>query len=326
MLPKPPHGYLESSKAKDLLDRFVNGGEYEGLTGLPKGVDPKQAADFVRSVLQNSPGSLKEGQLVRCGELARFHCLGSAIGDMANHLDRDEKENVHFARSMAAIAVMADLGDDALQDTATKYYGHLLGHRLADQFYERLIDLFFHLPESADPKVLTQPIKAAMEKAKPDIESDQDAAVSYYQHQDWLNDRVPTVLKARETKQKIVKYGKGRRQRGELIRLYLCYARSAYVDLSTWAMMMLQRDCKEANPPELGEAFVRGFDLIVAEASRKGALSGGDRDDLKTYVTGCARGVEFYQERLNEEQAKFASKHQNQDQYNVLWWEPESSE
>lgn len=326
MLPKPPNGYLESAAAKDLMNRFVNGGKYEGLTGLPKKVDPQQAGDFVSEVLQSPPGSLKAGQVARCGELARFHDLRSAIGSVADHLDRGEKENVHFSRSIAAIAVLGDLGDKALQEEASKYYQYLLGHRLSDQFQERLIDLFFHLSDTADPKWLTEPIKAEMKKVEPDIESDEDAAVSYYQHQDWLKDRVPTVLKAKEKKEKILKQEKGRRQRSELIRLYLRYGRSAYVDLSSWAMMILQRDCSEANPPELGEAFLRAFDLIISEAGRKGSLSTGDREDLNTYVTGCARGVEFYGGQFNEEQSKFASEHQNQDQNNTLWWEPDSPE
>ncbi len=322
MLPKPPDDYQDKNEAKALLDRFVNGGRYERLTGLPKRADPAVVDEFLQKVLDSS--EIKDGQLARAGELMRFYDLRAGAKQIAARLDRKEKDLPLFERSMSAVAILGDLGDDALQDQAAQYYQYLSSHRFADQFYGRLIDLFFHLPAAADPKSISEPIEARVKSLEPRIESDQDAAVAYYALKDLLDDRLPTVLKAKQRKHAIVKTPDTPRRRLDLARWYLGLERNAFVDLRAWAMMTLQRECNAGKPEELAERFSHSLDMIMSEASRR-HLAGGDVDDLKIYVTSCARAVEFYGGTLSEKQAAYAKEHMKKDQSDILYWEPEES-
>jgi hypothetical protein len=322
MLPKPPDDYQDESQAKALLDRFVNGGTYEGLTRLPKRAAPPLVDEFLGKTLDSS--EIKDRQLSRCGELMRFYDLRAGAKQIAGRLDRKEKDLPLFERSMSALAILGDLGDDALQDQAAQYYQYLSSHRVADQCYGRLVDLFFHLPAAADPKSISEPIEARVKSLEPKIESDQDSAVVYYALKDLLDDRLPTVVKAKQRKHAILKTPDTPRRRLDLARWYLGLERNAYVDLRTWAMMMLQRECNAGKPEELAERFSHSLDLIMSEASRR-HVSGGDVDDLKSYVTSCARAVEFYGGALNEKQAAYAEEHKKKDQSDILYWEPEES-
>jgi hypothetical protein len=322
MLPEPPDGYQDELRARDLLNRFVNGGQYEGLVALPKRVEPSVVDDFVRVTLDRQ--ELRERQVARCGELMRFYDLRGRAGQVPRLLDRGEKDAALFQRSMAAVAILGDLGDDALQAQAADYYRHLAGHRLAAEFRPRLVDLFFHLPEPADPKWISEPFEARAKALEPKIDADEDAAVEYYALRDLLDDRLQRVLKARQRKHEILKLADPKRRRVELIRCYVRLEKNAYVDLRTWAMMILQRECNATKPEELAERFGHALDLIRSEATRR-RLTGGDLDDLKAYVTSCARGVEFYRGTLTEEQADYAGQHHKKEQNDLLYWEPEES-
>ncbi|HUU99253.1 MAG TPA: hypothetical protein VM487_26265, partial [Phycisphaerae bacterium] len=51
MLPEPPDGYQDKKFAEPLLNRFVKGGQYEGLVALPKRADPTFVDEFVKKTL-----------------------------------------------------------------------------------------------------------------------------------------------------------------------------------------------------------------------------------------------------------------------------------
>jgi hypothetical protein len=322
MLPKPSDGYQDETQAKALLDRFVNGGKYEGLTGLPKRVAPPLVDEFLSKLLDSH--EITDRQLSRSGELMRFYDLRDRAKQVSARLDRKEKDLPLFERSMSAVGILGDLGDDPLQDQAAQYYRYLIAHRLADQCRARLVDLFFHLPAAADPKWISEPLDARVKSLEPKIESDQDTAVVYYALKDLLDDRLPTVVKAKQRKHLILKTTDAARRRLDLARWYLGLERNAYVDLRDWAMMMLQRECNAGKPEELAERFSHVLDLIMSEASHR-QLAGGDVDDLKIYVTSCARAVQFYQGTLTEKQTAYAEKHKKKDQPDILYWEPEES-
>ena len=89
-------------------------------------------------------------------------------------------------------------------------------------------------------------------------------------------------------------------------------------------MMALQRECNAARPEDFAERFSHSLDLIMSQAAHR-QLADGDLDDLKIYVTSCARAVEFYHGKLNDKQTECAEKHKNKDQNDILYWEPEES-
>jgi len=323
MLPEPPDGYQDKKFAEPLLNRFVKGGQYEGLVALPKRADPTFVDEFVKKTLEGD--ELDDRQVSRCGELMRFYALNERVEQLPKLLDKRERQAPQLERSLTAVALLGDLGDDAQQKQAADYYAHLTGHYLAPQYYARLVDLFFHLPEGADEQMIARPISTKMSSLQPKIESDEDAAVAYYELEDLQNDRLPTVLQAKKRKHELLKLKDMKRKRRDAGRCYLRFDRNAYVDLRTWAAMILQLDCKATEPPQLATAFSDGFELLRTSATRKGVLAPGDKQDLKKYVTSCARAVEFYHGQLNEEQSEYAKEHCNAEQNDILYWEPEES-
>ena len=323
MLPKPPDGYQDRSAAESLLQRFISSGDYDMPVALPKRVDPAQAGQFVEDVF--NADELTDRIISRCGELMRFYDLRGQAKPLPKYLKRDEQELEDFARSVTIVALLADLGDKPLQKEAVEYFQYLVKHKQASDAYPRLIDLFFHLPEDADPKWASDPIEKQMQDAKSKMDDDEDAEVRFYTLEDLLNDRLPTVLKARQVKYKILGLEAAPRRRLELVQLYLEMERNAYVDLHTWSMMMLQRECNEAGPPDLAERFQHGFGLIMSRGTSRQQMSPDDREDLKKYVTRGARGVEFYGGTLDEKQTEFADENQNEQQTDVLYWEPQEN-
>lgn len=324
MLPKPPDGYQEEKHARPLLDRFVNGGKYEGLTGLPKRVDPKLADEFVEETLKKG-GDLTDRQVSRCGELMRFYALRGRCAQLPDVLNRAERDVKHFMRSITALALLGDMGEPAQHNLITSYYAYLVGHRMGPSRYAQLLDLFFYMPENADEKVIIGPIQARMDALKPKINSDENAAVEYYYLEDLLNDRAESIRQARKRRFAILGTQDHERRRRDLGRSYLRFDRSPYVDLRMWAVTLLQMDCAEHDPPDLAAAFSNGFDLIMASATRKGMLQPGDEQDLAKYVTSCARAVEFYHGKLTQPQREYAEQNQSPEQNDVLYWEPEES-
>lgn len=324
MLPKPPNGYLPKDRAETLIRQFVMGAEMDAPTLLPKRADPVQADHFLQKLLDD-PDKLKNRHVARAGELMRFFDLRGRAPQVAKLLDKQERELPQFFRSLTAMAIVADMGDAPAQAEAVKYHQYLAAHRLAEGNYDGLVDTFFHLPTDAKPNIITDPINARMNVLKPKIDSDTDAASAYYKLEDMINDRLPTVQKAKARRHEIEDLKSDARRRQELIRFYLRAERNAYVDLRLWAVMMLQRDCSANTPPELAKEFEHMFQIVMDQTSRRGALTADDEADVKKYTTSCARGVLFYGGDLDEKESEFADKYKARNQNDELYWEPEKT-
>ncbi|HWL95468.1 MAG TPA: hypothetical protein VNT79_18260, partial [Phycisphaerae bacterium] len=269
---------------------------------------------------------LKNRHIVRIGELMRFFDLRSRSPEVQKLLSKQERELPQFYRSLTALTIVADMGDPPAQAAAAQYYQYLCAHRLAQGNYEGLVDTCFHLPASADAKSITDPIAARMKALQPKSATDDNAAVEYYKLEDLLNDRVPTVLAAKKRRHEILEHKSEQRRCQETIRLYLRAERNGYIDYRPWAVMILQRDCNATDPPALAKEFEHMFQLIMDQAARQAPLPPGDEEDLKKYVTSCARGVDFYRGKLDQSQTDFANKYTVKEQNDPLHWTPETDQ
>ena len=93
-------------------------------------------------------------------------------------------------------------------------------------------------------QMIARPISTKMSALQPKIESDEDAAVAYYELEDLQNDRLPTVLQARKRKHELLKLKDMKRKRRDVGRCYLRFDRNAYVDLRTGPFLDLRRDSR----------------------------------------------------------------------------------
>jgi len=139
--------------------------QVEGLTALPKRADPSFVDEFVKQVLDSSDVKLR--QLSRCGELMRFYDLATGPNRLSGGWTGREGPAALRGGPCPRWPFWVTFGDDAMQDQAAQYYQHLSSHRLADRCYGRLIDLFFHLPATADPKTISGPIEARVKSLEP---------------------------------------------------------------------------------------------------------------------------------------------------------------
>lgn len=320
MLPKPPNGYLPKDEALSLLRRFALGAEMDAPTRLPKRAHPDQVDEFLKDALSDLD-KLKQRHVGQIGELMRFFDRRAQTPQIQKILARQERDLMAFLRSLSALGIVADLGDSAAQSKAAEYYQLLASHRFAPECWDGLVNTFFHLPQDADPKWISDPIEARMAALKPKIDADTKAAVEYYKLDDILKDRLPTVRAAKKLRHDFMELKSVPRRRQEVIRCYLRVEKNAYVDLRRWAVMVLQHDCNETAPSELAKEFEHMFRLIVDQAGRQGNMSADDKADLRKYTTTCARGVEFYGGQLDEDCTKFAADHCNNDQDDPLFWE-----
>jgi len=322
MLPKPSDGYLDRPKADAVLTRFVFGTRKDGPVLLPKRAEPAQVDEFLAKALQaDSPTSR---QVSKAGDLMRFFDLRGRAEQVARLLNQRERERDEVLRSIAAIAIVGDLGPPPAQQKAGDYYRQLAARDLAEPFYEQLVDLFFYLPEPADPKWITDPIDRKRAKLEPDVPNNVDAEVAYKKLGHLKENRLNRILKAKQRRHQILAGRDAARRRHDLARCYLRLEQHAHADLRGWAAMVCQRECNEGKPADLAEAFSHMLDLLMAPASVPGPA--GQRlapEDEKVCIISCARAVGFYEGTLTQPQAEFADAHRNVNQSDILYWGPE---
>lgn len=317
MLPKPPEGYLSKDEADVRLEQFLSAGKYDAPR-LPKRAEPAHVDEFVRKVLDRK--ELRPRDMARVGELMRFFDLRGCCGNVLKWLDRREAKPEDLPKPMTAVAILGDMGTDDQQAQAAKYYQHLAAHRFAEQHFGPLLDLFFHLPPNANPKWIIEPIDEKLAALEPKIESDQDAAVAYYELKDFKQARWPAVEAAKKRRHELLKLADANRRRQELARCYLGFEGRPYADFERWGMMMLQRDCAATEPAQLVKVFLHEMNLLMSRGTRPD-LPAHEAEDLKKYTTRCARAIAFYLGMLDDKQAEFAAKHENRDQDDVLYWD-----
>jgi len=321
MLPKPPNGYLAEPQADQQLREFVHVGKYD-FPRLPKRADPAQADKFMKKTLEDKDLRIKA--LGQCWALMRFYDLRARAGQLTQWLDRDQARD-HFGRSVTATALAGAFGDDQLQQQAVTHYQLLVGHRLAPGFFPELIDCLFHLPDGADPQGITAALDQRLQALQPKMAADEDAAVEYNRIADLKSDRLAAVLSAKQRKEDILRIKDAERRRFEVARCYLGFEPNGYIDLSAWGVLMLQRDCRDDDPPPLAATLAHALDMIISRGSSKQGMTPRDEKDLNIYVTRCRRAVEFYLGKLNDKQQAFADQHDNAEQNDVLYWEPEET-
>lgn len=324
MLPKPPQGYLERSQADSLLTSFVYGQTFDAPTPLPKRATPAQVDEFVKKALDDD--KLTSRQVIQAGELMRFFDLRPRAAQLDKRLDRREREEDEFVRSLTCVGLLGDLGDDALQQRAAEYYKFLVSRKTAEAYFERLVDLFFHLPEKADPKWIADVLDARCKALEPDIKTDVDARVAYHAAKDLKESRLARILEAKKRRHELLAVKDPGRRRQDLARCYLGLEVYAYVRIHQWAAMILQHECNVAAPPDLAAVFSQLLDVFMAAGSIATADGAAlDKDEQRACVTTCDRALEFYLGKPTDKQAEFIKKWPAADQNDLLYWEPESA-
>jgi len=313
---------MSKAEATVALQRFVDAGDYDMPQALPKRVKRKHAEDIVGRALEQPDPT--ERRLSRCGQLMRFYDLRPCAKGLSGLVNRPVDDAEAFALAIVVVELLGDMDGDEGGSKAMAEYRRLVAHALAGRHFGRLVDLFFHLPDGADPAWIKTPLERQMGELRPRMDQDDDAAVEYYALEDMLNDRLPTVLKAREARKATLAVPDAHRRRQQIGQFYLGLKRFAYVDMREWAMMMLQRDCNESAPEESARAFAEGLNMIMSRADARGALSPGDEADLKKYVTRCERGLQFYGGLPDGRQKVYVEEHSNPNQNDVLYWETET--
>jgi len=322
MLPKPPGGYLERSQAESTLGQFVYAGYRDGPVALPKRADPAQVDEFVKKVLESD--KLTNRQLSQSGALLGFFDLRPRVERLPRLLDRREREDDEVERSITALALLGDLGNDAQQQQAAEYYKAFVARPVAEPRFARLVDLFFHLPEKADPKWIGDVLDAKRKALEPDIATNVDAEVAYHTLKDLKEGRLTLILDAKKRRHELLGVKDAKRRRQDLARCYLGLEVFPHVRMQQWAALGLQHECNGADPPELADTFSRLLDVFSSTGSI--AMADGatlDDDERKACVTSCARALEFYLGQPSEKQTAFVEKNRGPEQNDLLYWEPE---
>ncbi len=324
MLPKPPNGYLERSQAESTLKQYVYAGYRDGIVALPKRAEPAQVDEFVKKVLDDD--KLTNRQVSQSGELMRFFDLRARVERLLKLLDRHEREDDQVERSITALALLGELGNDAQQQQAAEYYKTFVTRPVAEPRYARLVDLFFHLPEKADPKWIGDVLDAKRKALEPDIATNADAEVAYHTVKDLKETRLALILEAKKRKHALLGTKDPTRRRQDLARCYLGLEEFPHVRVPQWAAAGLQHECNSAAPPDLAGVFSSLLDMFASSGSIATADGATLEDDeRKACVTSCARALEFYLGTPSEKQAAFIEKNPSPDQNNVLYWEPDQT-
>lgn len=322
MLPKPPAGYLERYQAESTLAQFVFATFRDGPVALPKRADPAQVDEFLKKALDSD--KLTDRQLNQSGALLRFFDLRHHVERLPKLLDRRERDDDQLERSMTAMALLGDLGPDAQQQQAADYYKTFVTRSAAEPRFARLVDLFFHLPEKADPKWIGDALDAKQKTLEPDIATNTDAEVSFHTLKDLKENRLPLILEAKKRKHELLAVKDAGRRRQDVARCYLGLEVYAHVRMHLWAAMILQRECNAAAPSDLANVFSQLLDVFAsagAIATADGAAL--DKDEQRACITTCNRALEFYLGKPTDKQAEFIKKWPPADQNDLLYWEPE---
>ena len=324
MLPKPPAGYLQRYQAESTLAQFVFATFRDGPVALPKRADPAYVDEFLKKSLDGD--KVTNRQLSQSGALMRFFDLRQRVERLPKWLDRREREDDQIDRSITALALLGDLGTDAQQQQAADYYKTFVSRSIAEPRFARMVDLFFHLPEKADPKWIGDALDAQRTALEPDIATNTDAEVSFHTLKELKENRLPLILEARKRKHELLQIKDAGRRRQDIARCYLGLEVFAHVRMEQWAAMVLQRDCNAAAPPDLAAVFSQLLDVFISAGAISTADGAAlDKDEQKACITTCDRALEFYLGQPTDKQAEFLKKWPPADQNDLLYWEPESA-
>jgi hypothetical protein len=317
MLPIPPNGYLKKETAAQDLRNFVDAGDFDMPAKLPKRANPEQTSLFAAYALRSDV--LIDRQVTRIGQLMRFFDLRNEADGLLHVLNRKVIEADDWERAATAVAVLGDMGTTEQTAAALHYYKYLSNHPAMQ--LKRMIDIFFHLPPEADASPIDEYIDHRMKELSPKIDQSDDALIEYYELQDLKEDRLPSVLKAKQYKHDVHKIDERKKKNQQALRCYLRHETNPYVDLAEWGLMMLQRDCNENDVIEMAHFCAESFDIIQDRGQKMAPLSDDDKEDESAYVTRCIHAIEFYGGSMSESQQQYAQSRLNDQQVDPLQWE-----
>lgn len=317
MLPQPPDGYMNDDQAREKLNAFFNAAKYDPVV-LPKRCNPATADAFVKEMLDQEKLSL--ARLIRTGTLMGFYDLRDRAEQLVRHFERRVLDEKAYDRALQAIGLAGAFGPPPVGGRAMEAYKTVLGRELTDPQMAAAIDTFFRLPAEADAAWVTDALDQRSADLKPRIDADSEAAVSYYQIEDWKEDRLPSVLKACKYRDAALGHKPLERRVKDYARAYIGLEVNAYADLRFWGVMMLQRECNAAEPAKIAAALTEALDLLMNRAGPTEKMPPGDKKDLAGYTTRLTRAIDFYGGILTPEQKKFADENQR-EQSDVLHWD-----
>ncbi|BBO79667.1 hypothetical protein DSCO28_02330 [Desulfosarcina ovata subsp. sediminis] len=319
MLPVPPQGYLGKSEAMREMFAFINAGDVDMPVPLPKRAYPRHAAEFVAKMLESD--ALVDREINQLGVIMRFFDLREQVSGLERHLLRKVTDRNDWECAVSALTIYCDLTSPQLAEPGMVNRYQLLAVD-ASRVLPRLVDLTFHLPDNIDTTIVRDVLLDGMKHFEPAVKREEDdALVEFYALEDLRDDRLTSVIQAKAGKTEIFNTSDLRKQRQLITLLYLQLVRNPYLDLPTWAAMMLQRDCNQSEPEQLAEAMSENLDMIITRAKKQEPLSEDDLKDAGKYLTRCARTVTFYGGVLTDEQSAYLERCYNSGQVDLLHWE-----
>ena len=280
-----------------------------GRKAVPTLLDPIHVEKFIREKLDRS---LHANSFQRARRVIDYYDLKSVLDHLEKMLDRKEDQPRQFAQSIEIVMTLAQVGNENNRGIAVNYFQFLVGHKLADEYFEQLagaVDAFgSELKVDSLEKRLASEFEQLKAKGKTDRASDDEAEnIDGILHND-----LPKAVSQRNLREKIAANPDASKRIDELCRLYLGWSESEDLELTWWAARQLRAAARDGKN-----------DLIIASlksVSKEIEASDLSDEEKLSYRLRSARAVRFFGGVLSTKE-RFVLSQPDEGQIDVLFRE-----
>lgn len=286
-MPRP--AYLSTEEAHKALDRYVFSRDARCSGHVPKNVNPVDLPEYLEDTII---ADLKGGACWRVFDVMDDYVRGGELGLMAPFLNKKEREDDEFVRSVCYTFAHAVLGGAHEETLGQDYYDYLLAHREARRYFEGLVSIYGVLLIHRKATSPETKIREEMKRIEPRAEKDDEADTELSD----LDELTESILELEEDIESIKSIDSNRRP--EL--RYRALAKN-YVGLDSdlgpagekWVERTLRREGARS-----GGQIVAAFREVIVAPTFKGE----DAADTDTMRVRALRAIDFFGGELDEKE------------------------
>lgn len=234
--------------------------------------------------------------------IADLYNLVEILGYMQTVLTRQESEPVELDRSIAGTIMMEEIGDERQKRGAARYYEYLVSHQFADQKFAELIQCRAVFGNRVSSDSLRARMEAEIKSLAAREASEPEAGTEKRYVEDLADNEFFFIDEANKSRERIDAIDAPNQRLLELIKAYLYLTDDdggEYFQL--WTHQQIRRAAEATSSGRIIEAFR----FMLANLDKL------DKADKNFCKVRSLNAIEFFEGKLNEDEAAFMNKNRN---------------
>jgi len=292
-----PPSVVSEQQARTELESYIFGGQY-GRPAVPRDLERHFVDRFIRTRVDRraSPSAFQRSRWA-----ADWYDLQSLADHFEGLLDRSERTEKSYDQSLGIVALIGAVGTADQARRAADYWTYLVGHPLAAERFDRVLDTFSALAPYANAQPLAQRLNAELQTLK-------RGSDEYERVDQELNNNLPRAQGEARLQMEILGSPDSVKVK-RLARLYAGWDEVESVELTWWSARWLRRIARAGQ----SEAVIAELQSVLGEVSAANL----DKEEEAPYRTRILRAVRFLGGTLSDTERRFLERSASR-QWDVL--------